>query len=156
MACKKTLLELAIALGAMIVATGGAGLCVLGLWRISNLADEHGEFEMDRHFILGGNVLILLSTVVSIGILFNQTEDLGSTRLLLAFLLLGGIIMDLYLTQFNQAIPGNVATYFFLGVNLLVRFVSVMLGYGVCNLYPSTINSTVAPVVNLAMGGKYM
>jgi len=156
MACRKTLLELVISLGAMIVASAGGGLCVLGIWRISNLADDQGEYDMDRHFILGGNTLILLSTIVTLAILFNNTDDLGPIRLLLAFLLLGGIIMDLYLTQFNQAKPGNIATYFFLGVNLLIRFISVMLGYGVCNLYPDAVIGTVAPVLNVALGGKYL
>ena len=130
---RKTWSELALALGIMIGVVGGSGLNILGIfWQSHGDAGNAGAQEGDKIWAYAGNAVSIVFAFAALFILFNNTDELGEVRAILAFLIMAGIVLEAFLTLTNTGNRNNdIANYFFIGVDLLIKLIAVMLGYGV-------------------------
>jgi hypothetical protein len=132
---RKTYIELAIALGAMLGVTGAFVLNVAGIyWQSHGDEGDDKKIKFDKTFVYTANALNVVFSFMVLYVLLVNTDEIGTEKSVLAFLILGGIVLESYLTIMNVGNKNNdIANYFFLGLNLLIKLISVMLGYGVIN-----------------------
>ena len=142
---RKTWSELAVALGAMMGVTMAAGLNILGIYNTTGDQNDpnpgsgdptHGNRSSNRSkdfkYIIAGNALNVMFSFLCLYVLWVGTDELGAIRGPFTFAIFVGIVIEAYLTFMNLGNKNNdIANYFFIGLDTLVKLIAVMLGYGV-------------------------
>ena len=131
--CIKTWGQLSFALFVLVFIATGTGLNVLGTyWNQYDI--KHGDVTGWTYNILG-NVINVIASFLALFILLPAFTSSPTAAGILAFLILIGIVADLYFTFFAESTTtGDAFTYAVLALNAIPRFVAVLLGYGICSI----------------------
>jgi len=134
--CKKSLVDMSFATFVLLGIAGSTGLSMYGIYNRDTTDKSESTPQFDTAIYLG-NGLATVFAFAAIGILFyGQPTTMVHT--VLAILIVFGVMLDFYLSILVKEVPQDIATYFFMAMNTLVRIVAVMIGYGSCTI-PSLI-----------------
>ena len=131
--CRKSYAELAIALVLLILTVGTLVMNVTGTyWKDDEIVK--GGVTGDTFNIIA-NILNVFSGFATIAILFKAVPVEPVVSYVLMFLILLGMVIDLYFTMFAEvSATGDAFGYIVLGFNAIPRLIGILLGYGICSI----------------------
>lgn len=94
----------------------GTGLTGYGIFRTNEMSEKH----LDEAYIIPSQVLNGL-TVMFLLYLTSTSNFSPSYKLLIIFLLVGGMILEIYLTSYADRKAESIAAYVFICLNFLTR-----------------------------------
>ena len=94
----------------------GTVLTIVGVFRTNELSDHH----IDEAFIIPSQVVNSL-TVIFLLYLTSTSKFSPMYKLLIIGILVGGLIIEIYLTSYADRQPESIAAYVFVSINLLIR-----------------------------------
>lgn len=150
--CTKTVTDVSIAFGIILVTFFAVGCTFFGTWRrFVNITDE--TWVTSDHLVLGGNILQSIAVLGTLYILSKSDKPLLKAILMISCVVL--LILIIYLSLFYKT-PGEdpVAQVFiliFLAIDACVKIYSVLLGFGVCEM--SDMPYAVSQMANTLAGG---
>lgn len=94
----------------------GTGVTMVGVFRTTEMSEKH----LEEGYIVPSQVLNGL-TVMFLLYLTSTSSFSPSYKLLVILLLVGGMMIEIYLTSFSDRKPEAIAAYIFISLNFLVR-----------------------------------
>jgi hypothetical protein len=101
---------------ALMLFMTGSILTIVGVFRTHDLSEHH----IDEEFIIPSQILNSL-TVMFLLYLISTSTFSPMYKLLIIILLVGGLIIEIYLTSYADRQPESIAAYVFIAINLLLR-----------------------------------
>jgi len=95
----------------------GSGLTLYGIFRTSEMSSKN----LDEAFIIPSQVLNGLTVMFLLYLTSTNTTFSASYKLLIIFLLVSGMIIEIYLTSYADRKAESVAAYVFIVLNFLIR-----------------------------------
>lgn len=105
-----------VSLIALVLFLVGTGLTGYGIFRTNEMSEKH----LDEAYIIPSQVLNGL-TVMFLLYLTSTSSFSASYKLLIIVLLVGGMILEIYLTSYADRKAESIAAYVFISLNFLVR-----------------------------------
>lgn len=105
-----------VSLIALVLFLVGTGLTGYGIFRTNEMSEKH----LDEAYIIPSQVLNGL-TVMFLLYLTSTSSFSASYKLLIIILLVGGMILEIYLTSYADRKAESIAAYVFISLNFLVR-----------------------------------
>ena len=131
--CHKSWQELAIALTLIILASGTLVMNVTGTYWKDNEIAKSGV--TGNTFNIIANILNVFISTAAVAILFRSMAVHPVAAYVLMFLILLGVVIDLYFTMFAEGTKaGDAFGYIVLAFNTLPRLIAILLGYGICSI----------------------
>jgi hypothetical protein len=94
----------------------GSTLTIIGIFRTNELSERH----IDESLIIPSQVINGI-TVMFLLYLTSTSSFSPAYKLLVIFLLVGGLIIEIYLTSYADRQAESIAAYIFVSLNLLIR-----------------------------------
>jgi hypothetical protein len=94
----------------------GTGVTMVGVFRTTEMSEKH----LEEGYIVPSQVLNGL-TVMFLLYLTSTSSFSPSYKLLVILLLVGGMMIEIYLTSFSDRKPEAIAAYIFISLNFLIR-----------------------------------
>lgn len=95
----------------------GTGITMYGIFKSNELSEK----QLDETFIIPSQVLNGLTVMFLLYLTATNTIFSPSYKLLIIFLLVGGMIIEIYLTSYADKTAESIAAYVFVILNFLIR-----------------------------------
>lgn len=105
------------ALGALVLLIAGAGVTIIGIFKAGEVQDK----TLGDEYIIPSQVFNSLTVVFLLYLTANNTSFSASYKLLIILLLVGGLVIEIYLTNYSDRKPESIAAYAFIVLNFLIR-----------------------------------
>ncbi len=152
MVCRKTMNEVAVAVGIILVIIISAGLTSVGLIRYIYDIDDDKYINRDS-LILAGNIFQAVALMGSVGYLMLNKDPIPGS-IVLVFPMFLSLILILYLTNMDKPTEaGEWAALVLLVVDACLKLTAVLMGYGVCSVdeVPDALSNMATKII----GGRW-
>lgn len=95
----------------------GSGLTVVGIFKTSDLSEKY----LNDAYIIPSQVLNGLTVMFLLYLTATNTVFSPSYKLLIIFLLVGGMLIEIYLSSYSNRKAESIAAYIFISLNFLIR-----------------------------------
>lgn len=95
----------------------GTGFTLFGIFR----TNEMSEKNLDENFIIPSQVLNGLTVMFLLYLTSTNTVFSPAYKLLIIILLVGGMLIEIYLTNYADREAESIAAYVFIAINFLIR-----------------------------------
>lgn len=95
----------------------GSGVTIYGIFKTNELSEK----QLDEGFIIPSQVLNGLTVMFLLYLTATNTTFSATYKLLIIFLLVGGMIIEIYLTSYADRKSESIAAYIFVVLNFLIR-----------------------------------
>lgn len=106
-----------IGLITLMLFIAGSGLTIVGIFNTNDLSEKY----VNDKYIIPSQVLNGLTIMFLLYLTSTNTVFSPSYKLLIIFLLVGGMIIEIYLTSYADRKAESIAAYVFISLNFLIR-----------------------------------
>jgi hypothetical protein len=137
--CVKSWKSLSFALFCLMFIATGSGFNILGTyWNQYNMVRPYASGQT---WIIIGNIMNVVASFLALYVMIPAFITNPTAAGILAFLIVLGIVIDLYFTFLGESSDaGDALAYAIIAFNTLPRFIAVLLGYGICSI-PDAIDA---------------
>jgi hypothetical protein len=111
------LLKNVVSLITLVLFFVGTGFTIYGIFKTNDMSEKN----LEEKFIIPSQVLNGLTVMFLLYLTATNLTFSPSYKLLIIFLLVGGIIIEIYLTSYANREAESIAAYVFISLNFLIR-----------------------------------
>ena len=143
--CKKTSTELFVGTLTLIGIIVGSVFTITG---VNSRNAKQNANVADEVYVSLGSLITLVASAVVVGMLIYKTE-IGASQLILLLGVFVSSVLELYTVNYITTTPADTVTYIVMAFGFLFRIVTLMVGYGRCE-----IADVIPQVISDTVGGK--